>query len=286
MKIIEKTIESSLLLCALSSIITIFLIIFYILTNGLPLLMKGGIIDFILGTVWMPPYQYGIFPMIIGTVAVTVLALILGFPLGLGCALLISEVAPPGVRNTIRPAIETLAGIPSVIYGFFGLIIIVPLIMNYLGAATGQSVLACGVILAIMILPTIISISEDAIRAVPRELRESSLALGATKWQMISGIVVPTAKSGIIASAVLGMGRAIGETMAVLMVSGNVAMIPDSILSPVEPLTAVIALEWGYAAGEHQQALFAVGAVLMVIIMALNIAIYVAYKKKSMGTRI
>jgi phosphate transport system permease protein len=283
---IEKTIELTLLVCALSSIIAIFLIIFFIISNGIPIIMKEGLIEFLTGTKWMPSYEiYGIFPMIISTIAVTLLALIIGFPLGLGCAILIAEVAPSQARDILRPAIETLAGIPSVVYGFFGLLILIPFILNTFGG-DGYSVLACGLILAVMILPTIISVSEDAIRAVPNEFREGSLALGATKWQVITGIIVPTARSGIIASAILGMGRAIGETMAVLMVGGTVVMIPDSLLSPVAPLTAVIALEWGYASGDHQIALFAVGIVLLIVIMALNIVIYMANKQKSTNVRV
>jgi phosphate transport system permease protein len=217
--------------------------------------------------------------MIVGTLVITALALILGLPLGLGCAILLSEVAPQWSRNILKPAIETLAGIPSVVYGFFGLIVIVPFIMNNLGGS-GLSVLACGIVLAIMILPTIISISEDAIRSVPREYREGALAIGATKWQMIIGIVVPAARSGILASAILGMGRAIGETMAVWMVSGNTVAIPTSLLSRVAPMTAAIALEWNYASGDHRTALFAIGIVLLVVIMLLNLVVYLSTKER------
>lgn len=286
MKLKEKLIESSLFTCALSSVLTILLIILFIVFNGLPVILSQGPISFITGTVWNPSYNiFGIFPMIVSTVLVTILALILGMPLGIGCAVLISEVAPSWVRNLLRPAIETLAAIPSVVYGLFGLVIIVPFILNTFGGP-GMSLLACGIVLAIMILPTIISISEDAVRAVPREYREGSLALGATKWQVIYGIVVPSAWSGIIAGAILGMGRAIGETMAVLMVGGNQNAIPDSILSPVEPLTAVIALEWGYASGSHQAALFAVGIILLMIIMLLNLTVYLVSRGRQAGAKV
>ncbi len=223
MRLSEKLVEMSLLVCALSSILIMALILIFIINEGLPIISNVGLVNFITGTTWNPSYDiYGIMPMILGTLIVTALSLVLGLPLGLGCAVLLSEIAPMWVRNIMKPTIETLAGIPSVVYGFFGLIIIVPFIANHFGGP-GMSVLACGIVLAIMILPTIISISEDAIRSVPREYREGSLAIGATKWQMIYGIVVPAARSGILAGAVLAMGRSIGETMAVLMVGGGAA---------------------------------------------------------------
>jgi phosphate transport system permease protein len=282
MKYTEKIVEGSLLLTALSSILIILLILLFIVNEGLPILSKVGIVDFITGSVWQPAPSggtYGIFPLIIGTLAITALSLVLGLPLGLGCAILLSEVAPQWSRDILKPAIQTLAGIPSVVYGFFGLILIVPFIMNNLGGS-GVSVLACGIVLAIMILPTIISISEDALRSVPREYREGSLAIGATKWQMIVGIVVPAARSGILASAILGMGRAIGETMAVWMVSGNTRAIPTSLLSPVAPMASSIALEWNYASGDHRTALFAIGIVLLAIIMLLNLIVYMTGKER------
>lgn len=283
MKTMEKLIESSLIACALSSVLAIVLIILFIINEGLPILLSQGPVNFITGSNWMPQYNiYGIFPFIVGTLVVTILSLVLGLPLGLGCAILLSEIAPIWVRNILKPTIETLAGIPSVVYGFFGLIVIVPFITGTFGG-TGMSVLACGIVLAIMILPTIISVSEDALRSVPREYREGALAIGATQWQTIVGIVVPAAMSGIVTSAVLAMGRSIGETMAVLMVGGSVGIIPSSILSPVEPMTAVIALEWGYASGDHRTALFAVGIVLLALIMFMNLLVYAANKKKMLG---
>lgn len=282
MKIVERVIESSLLLCALSSILIILIIFAFIIANGLPIMIKLGPLDFVFGGEWNPDFNiYGIFPMVVGTFVITILALIIAIPIGLCTSILLAEVAPAWVRNIIRPAIDTLAGIPSVLYGLFGLVVLVPFIMNNplsLGpfpimGPPGQSVLACGLVLAVMILPTIVSISEDALRAVPRELREGSLAIGATKWQMIWGIIVPSGLSGIVASAVLGMGRAIGETMAVIMVCGGVAKIPTSIISPVYPLTAVIASEMGYASGDHATALFAIAIVLLIIIMILNLVV-------------
>lgn len=279
-KSVEKIIEAGLLVCALSCIITIFLIIVFIVAQGLPVILSEGPADFVAGSKWSPEYNiYGILPMIIGTFAVTILSLLIALPLGLGCAMLISEVAPPGVRDVIRPAIETLAAIPSVVYGLFGIILLVPFIRDYVGG-NGFSILAGGIVLAIMILPTVISVSEDALRSVPRELREGSLALGATRWQVITGIVTPAALSGIVTGAVLAMGRSIGETMAVLMVCGNSTLIPTSVLDMVRPMTAAIALEWSYASGRHQDALFSIGVVLLIVIMILNLIIYSANKKK------
>ena len=285
-KTAEKLIETGLLVCALSCVITIFLIIVFILAQGLPVILKEGLVNFVTSSKWDPYYNlYGIFSMILGTFLVTILSLIIALPMGLGCAMLIAEVAPVRVRDVIRPAIETLAAIPSVIYGLFGLIVLVPFIREYLGG-NGFSILAGGIVLAIMILPTIISVSEDALRAVPRELREGSLALGATSWQVITGIVTPAALSGIVTGAVLAMGRSIGETMAVLMVCGNSTLVPTSILDMVRPMTAAIALEWAYASGEHQNALFSIGVVLLIVIMILNLIIYMANKKKINAERL
>jgi phosphate transport system permease protein len=275
MEMKERLVQSSLFVCALSSILIILLIILFIINEGLPALSQVGILQFVTGSEWNVQYNiYGILPMIVGTLIVTLLSLVIGVPLGVGCAVLLAEIAPFWMRNVLKPTIETLAGIPSVVYGFFGLIVIVPFIMNTFGGP-GVSVLACGIVLAVMILPTIISVSEDALRSVPREYREGAIAIGATPWQTIAGIVVPAARSGIVAAIILAMGRSIGETMAVLMVGGNVVAIPSSILSPVAPMTAVIALEFGYASGEHLAALYAIGIVLLFIIMLLNGIVYV-----------
>ncbi|AFD00713.1 phosphate ABC transporter membrane protein 1, PhoT family [Methanocella conradii HZ254] len=282
MHVKEKIVQSSLFICALSSIAIILLIIFFIINEGLPAISRRGILDFILGGEWNATYSvYGILPMIVGTLAVTLLSLLISVPLGVGCAILLAEIAPPWARDIIKPAIGTLAGIPSVIYGFFGLVVIVPWIVAQFGG-TGVSVLACGIVLAIMVLPTIISVSEDALRSVPREYREGAIAIGATPWQTVTGIVVPAASSGIVASIILAMGRAIGETMAVLMVGGSVVAIPDSIFSPVAPMTAVIALEFSYASGEHLSALYAIGIVLLLIIMLLNSVIHVMNSRRGM----
>ncbi len=198
-------------------------------------------------------------------------ALSLGVPLGLSCAVFLVEFSPIRIRRVLKPAIELLAGIPSVVYGFLGVLFLVPLIRDHLGGP-GLSLLAGAIILGIMILPTVISISIDALEAVPRTYREGSLALGATTWQTVHMVVIPAARSGIVAAIILGMGRAIGETMAVIMVAGNAVSLPSSILDPVRTLTSNIAMEMGYASGDHQQALFATGVILFVMIMILNLA--------------
>jgi len=240
---------------------------------------KYGLTHFITGKFWHPnDSAFGLLPMIIGSIYVTIGSLILGVPLGIGCAIFLAEMAPKKLVLVIRPAIELLAGIPSVVYGFYGLVVLVPLIREIFGGR-GFSVLAGSIVLAIMILPTIINISEDSIRAVPREFKEGSFALGATHWQTIKYVMLPTARSGIITAVVLGMGRAIGETMAIILVTGNVAVAPTSILEPVRTLTANIAIEMGYAAGDHSSALFATGIVLFVFIMILNsLAVFVPKK--------
>ena len=205
------------------------------------------------------------------SVLVTLGAMVIGVPLGLSCAIVLAEFSPKRLKMVLKPTLELLAGIPSVVYGFLGVIWLVPLIRNYLGGP-GLSLLAASIILGIMILPTVISISIDALTAVPDLYRDGSLALGATRWQTVSRVVLPAAASGIITAVILGMGRAIGETMAVIMVAGNALQIPTSILDPVRTLTSNIALELGYAAGRHREALFATGIVLFIIIMILNLS--------------
>ncbi|MCL2003959.1 MAG: phosphate ABC transporter permease subunit PstC [Oscillospiraceae bacterium] len=265
---------------ALSSISALALITVFIIVQGVPIIAEVGFVNFIFGMSWAPSHgEYGIFPMIIGSVTVTLGAAILGVPVGLCCAIFLSEFAPARLRNLFRPAIQLLAGIPSVVYGFWGLLFIVPFIRNVLGGP-GLSILAGAVILAIMILPTVISISEVSILALPRQYKEGALALGLTHWQTIRSVILPSAKSGIVAAVILGVGRAIGETMAVIMVLGNAVAVPTSILDPVRTLTTNIGIEMGYASGPHRQALFATGIVLFVIIMALNsTAQYITRKK-------
>lgn len=282
----ERIIEKILFIGALIQVLIIVLIGFFVFKEGLPVMQKYGVLNFIFGTVWNPTNQvYGIYPMIIGTIVVTLGSLILGVPLGVATAIFLAEIVPEKVGNFFRPAIELLAGIPSVVYGLFGMVLVKNLIMhierNYLGNILpmeyqwGYSVLTASIILAVMILPTIINISEDAIRSVPHEYKEGSLALGATHWQTIYKVILPAGRSGILASIVLGMGRALGETMAVIMVAGNTVAIPAlsplGIFAPVRTLTGNIALEMGYAGPEHQQALFATGIILFLFIMILNV---------------
>jgi len=268
----EKFVERVLLLLALSSIASLALITVFIFMEGLPLVLHAGLKNFLLSSHWAPTRgHFGILAMIISSVLVTLGAMILGVPLGLACAIVLAEFSPPRLTLILKPTLELLAGIPSVVYGFLGVIWLVPLIRVYLGGP-GLSLLAASLILGIMVLPTIISISIDALMAVPDMYRQGSIALGATQWQTVQRVVLPAAHSGIITGIILGMGRAIGETMAVIMVAGNALNIPTSILDPVRTLTSNIALELGYATGFHREALFATGIVLFIIIMILNLS--------------
>ena len=276
----EKIPKGLFFIIALSALSSLALITIFIFIEGVPLIVKVGFFNFIFGMKWAPSLgQYGIFPMIVGTVLVTLGAIILGVPIALCCSIFLAEFAPRKLSNLVRPAIQLLAGIPSVVYGFWGLIFIVPAIRNYLGGP-GLSILAGSIILAIMILPTVVSISEVSLLALSPLLKEGAFALGATHWQTIRSVLLPAAKSGILASIILGIGRAVGETMAVIMVLGNAVALPSSILDPARTLTTNIGIEMGYASGEHQQALFATGIVLLVIIMLLNSAAQYAIRRK------
>ncbi|NPV54488.1 MAG: phosphate ABC transporter permease subunit PstC [Firmicutes bacterium] len=268
----EAIIEKLLVVVALSAIAVLGLIILFIFKEGSPLMARVGLIRFIAGAKWAPSRGiFGILPMIWGSIWVTAGALAIGVPLGLACAIFLAEMASGRVSAILKPAVELLAGIPSVVYGFIGLVVLVPFIRKWLGGP-GFSVLAAAIVLGIMILPTIISISFDAFKAVPAAYRDGMLALGATRWQAIRMVILPAARPGIVAAVILGMGRAVGETMAVIMVAGNATKIPSSILAPVRTLTSNIALEMGYAAGEHREALFATGIVLFIVIALLNLA--------------
>lgn len=242
---------------------------------------------FLTGKEWFPTAQpaaqLGAWPLILGTLWVSLTAILLALPLGLAAAIYMAEIAPTRTRNIMKPVIELLAGIPSVVYGFFGLMVIVPLLKNTFGLDSGQSGLAGGILLAIMALPTIITVSEDALRNTPKVMREASLGLGATKWQTICRVVIPYSSSGITAAAILGIGRAMGETMAVLMVTGNAAVIPHSLLQPLRTIPATIAAELGEApqGGLHYQALFALGCILFMITLTANLlAGYITKKNK------
>jgi phosphate transport system permease protein len=276
----EKLSGRILLVLALSTISALTLITGFIIVSGISVFREYGLLNVLFGMSWAPgEEEFGLLPMIIGTVTVTLGAAAIGVPVGICCAIFLSEFAPVKLRNLFRPAIQLLAGIPSVIYGFWGMLFIVPFIRNHLGGP-GFSILAAAIILGIMILPVIISISEASILALPRQYKEGALALGMTHWQTIRSVVLPSAKSGIVAAVILGMGRAIGETMAVIMIVGNATAMPSSILDPVRTLTTSIGLEMGYATDMHRAALFATGIVLFVIIMTLNAtAQYITRKK-------
>lgn len=267
----EKIAEVSLAVIGLTSVAVLAVITVFIFAEGVPAIGEVGLWNFITGLKWSPSTgQYGILPMIAGSFAVTLSALAIGVPLGLGCALYLSEFAPKRVAVVLKPTIELLAGVPSVVYGFIGLTVLVPLIRTYLGGP-GFSVLASALVLGVMILPTMVAVSYDALRAVPAVYREGMLAVGSTPWQAVRMVILPAARSGLLAAGILSMGRAVGETMAVIMVAGNSTIVPVSILDPVRTLTSNIALEMGYADGLHRQALFATGVVLFVVIGALNV---------------
>ena len=267
----EDRIRRILLLIALSSVSILFLIILFVFREGVPMIAKTGLEEFLGGLHWAPTKgRFGILPMIVGTLEVTFGALLVGVPLSLLVAIHLSEFAGPLTRTVMKPMIELLAAIPSVVFGFIGVVVIVPFIREYLGG-TGFSVLAASIILGIMILPTVISITFEALRAVPRSYREGALALGATPWQTAVRVVLPAARSGIVTAVILGMGRAMGETMAVIMVAGNAVVVPGSPLHPCRTLTSNVAIEMAYAAGDHQKALFATGVVLFVMIFLLNL---------------
>ncbi|KZB90510.1 phosphate ABC transporter permease subunit PstC [Bacillus sp. VT 712] len=271
--VLEKLSGRLFMLCALLSVVSLVLIIGFVFYKGFhPFVTQGySFIDFLFGVDWVPSEdKFGIFPMIVASVFATIGALIIGVPIALFTAIFLAEIAPKSLAKIVSPAVQLLAGIPSVLYGVFGLAVIVPFLQNNLGLARGQSLLAVILVLAIMMLPTVVTVSETAIRAVPKAYREGSLALGVSKIGTIFKVVVPAAKSGIMTAVVLGMGRAIGETMAVILVAGNSLIIPSSLTDSVRPLTTNIALEMGYAAGTHQEMLFATGIVLFSFILLLN----------------
>lgn len=274
--IAEKVAKNIFFISALVAVVSLLLIIGFVFYKGLtPFISKGySFTGFLTGTEWLPSSdKFGILPMILASVIATLGALIIGVPIGILTSVFIAEIAPKKVAKLISPAVELLAGIPSVLYGIFGLAFIVPGIQDIFNLPKGQSLLAVIIVLAIMMLPTIISVSETAIRSVPKAYKEGSLALGASKIETIFKVVLPAAKSGILAAVVLGIGRALGETMAVILVAGNSPAIPSSLMDSVRPLTTNIALEMGYAFGTHQEMLFATGVVLFSFILILNLVL-------------
>ncbi|WP_319579129.1 phosphate ABC transporter permease PstA [uncultured Methanospirillum sp.] len=275
----EQGVKVLWFLCAISSIIAIFCILGFLLYDAIPAFMEIGLIPFLTGERWDPTSvipKFGTVPLIVGTLLVTFGAMVFAVPLGLASAIFISELASPRLRHMLKPAIELLAGIPSVLYGFFGLVILVKMIQDWAHVSSGESVLAGSILLGIMALPTIISVSEDALSSIPRFLKEGSLALGATHWQTIARVLLPAALPGITAAIILGIGRAVGETMAVIMVTGNAGIIPDpiwDIFSPVRTLTGTLGIEMGEVAvgSLHYHALFGVAVLLLIISLIINL---------------
>lgn len=282
----DRGVRYVLLATALSAIFIVFLIIVFTVLGSREAIEEIGLRTMLLGTVWRPgsiigteEAQFGLIPMIIGSILATFGAVVLGVPLSIGTAILLAEVAPPSVREIVRPAVELLAGIPSVVYGLFGMVVLAPLIRKIqIPYNTGFGLLNASIVLAVMIIPTVTNIAEDALRAVPKHYKEGSLALGATHWQTIVGVMLPAARSGIVAAVILGIGRALGETMAMIMVIGNSIAIPKPLtdnpltlfLSTARTLTGNIAVEINYAAGAHRSALFFTGVLLFLMILLVN----------------
>lgn len=274
--VIESISKGVFLASALIAVISLLIIIGFVFYKGLtPFISKGySFSEFFFGTKWVPSSDmYGIMPMVVASILGTLGSLVVGVPIGILTAIFIAEVAPKRIGKIISGAVELLAGIPSVLYGVFGLAVIVPWIMNTFNLPKGQSLLAIIIVLSIMMLPTIVTVSETAIRAVPKSYKEGSLALGASHIETTFKVVVPAAKSGILAAIVLGVGRALGETMAIILVAGNSTIMPTSIVDSVRPLTTNIALEMGYAFGTHQEMLFATGVILFLFILLLNLVL-------------
>jgi len=276
----DTTMKYSLLFSALASILIVLMIAIFTFREALPAFRQIGIWKLLTESVWRPGQdQFGILAMITGSGLVTIGSVILGVPLAIGCAIFLSEVSHPRLRAVIKPCVELLAGIPSVVYGLFGMVVIVPLVRGIdVPGNTGFGLLSASIVLAIMILPTITSVAEHAIASVPRDFREGSLAMGATRWETISNVVIPSARSGIVSAIVLGLGRALGETIAMIMVIGNSVIIPAAstgnpltiFLSRARTLTGNIAVEINYATGLHENALFATGVILFLLIMIVN----------------
>jgi len=272
----EFIIEKLILACGLASIFFVGLIFLFLLKEGLAVFKTVGLPDFLFGHKWYPisePAQLGILPLIFGSILVTIGAAVISIPIGVGSAIYIAEIAPLWAKEILKAGIELLAAIPSVVLGFVGMVTLVPLVKNVFHLPTGLTALSGAIMLAFMAMPTIVSIAEDALYSVPKSYKEGAFALGATHWQTIWRVMLPAASSGILAAVMLGIGRVIGETMAVMMITGNAAVIPKSILVPVRTLTATVAAEMGEAVvgSEHYFALFAIGIVLFVISFMINV---------------
>lgn len=269
------------LVSACASIAAVALICIFIFANSFPAIREIGLVDLLFGSVWQPSNgKFGILPMILGSIYVTGGALLLGVPVGLLCALFMARFCPAWLHRIIKPCIELLAGIPSIVYGFFGLIVLVPFVREVFGGK-GYSILTASILLAMMILPTIITMAETSLRAVPQSYYEGSLALGASHERSVFFTVLPAAKSGIMAAIILGVGRAMGETMAVIIVTGNQPRIPDNVLKGVRTLTTNIVMEMGYATDLHREALIATAAVLFVFILIINLTFSIIRRKSA-----
>lgn len=280
------------LLVSATGVIILGLILVFLVMEGLPIFEKVSVSDFLFGSAWYPTYDpadYGIFPMIIGSVSVVAVSTLIAVPLGVGTAFYLAEIASPRMRGILKPVIELIEGLPTVVIGFVGMVVVAPLLQNLFNLDTGLNVFNAGVLLALMAVPTIASIAEDAIYSVPKSMKDGALALGATHWETICGVVFPASITGIATAVVLGIARVIGETMVVLMVAGGAAMIPGSIFDPVRPMPANIAAEMGNAAfrSDHYHALFAIGLVLFLITFLFNLlASYFANKYRRVGEAI
>lgn len=277
----EKAAECFFFLSACISIFAVALICIFLFTNGLPAMKEIGFIDFLSGKKWKPGMDtFGIYPMILGSIYVTAGAIVIGVPAGVLTAIFLTKFCPPRLCKIFKTIIDLMAGVPSVVYGFWGMVVLVPFVKNTFGG-NGNCILTASILLGIMILPTIISVSEASLQAVPKTYYEGALALGATKEQSVFFVVLPAAKSGITAGIILGIGRAIGETMAVVMVAGNQARMPNGILRGIRTLTANIVIEMGYAADLHRDALIATGVVLFIFIMVINLLFSILKSKRN-----
>lgn len=276
----ERGMKGVFFLAACISALALILISIFLFANGLPAIFKIGVTDFLFGTVWRPGNQlFGILPMILGSICVTAGALLIGVPIALLTAVFLAYFCPPKLYGVCKSGVQLMAGIPSIIYGFFGLVVLVPMVRTVFGVSNGNTMLTASILLGIMILPTVAGVAEASLTSVPKSYYEGALALGASHAQSVYSVVFPAAKSGIKAGIVLGMGRAIGETMAVIMVAGNQARMPHSAVSGVRTMTANIVLEMGYAAGLHREALIGVGVVLFLFILIINLSIAIINRR-------
>ena len=284
-RILEIVMHGVFLICALASVLAVALICVFLFANGLPAIREIGALNFLTGQMWRPGNDiYGILPMILGSVYITAGAIVVGVPVGLLTAIFMAFYCPKRLYGFLKPCTELLAGIPSIVYGFFGMVVIVPMIREiaklFGGDISGSSILAAALLLGIMILPTIIGVSEAALRAVPDSYYEGAVAMGATHERAIFSVMLPAAKSGVLAGIILGIGRAIGETMAVIMVAGNQPRVTGNVLEGIRTMTANIVMEMGYASGLHREALIATGVVLFVFILLINLAFSVLKRRK------